>query len=98
MLCLSHVARRKAHWLSPALFFSRGPPQTWRDKWMNGQGRCIQGNHTEDTHRGDLGYAFDFKLRPGTKVGLVPRGRSSGFVWAERFLREDIFPSSLNPL
>lgn len=42
--------------------------QTWRDKWINGQGRCIQGNHTEDTHKGDLCFAFDFKLRPGTKV------------------------------
>eukprot|EP00752_Nemacystus_decipiens_P004723 g4306.t1 len=43
-------------------------PKSWRDKWINGQGRCIQGNHTEDTHNGDLGYAFDFKLRPGTQV------------------------------
>ncbi|CAM9990769.1 unnamed protein product [Scytosiphon promiscuus] len=42
--------------------------QSWRDKWINGQGRCIQGNHTSDTHKGDLAYAFDFKLRPGTKV------------------------------
>ena len=42
--------------------------QSWRDKWINGQGHCIQGNHTDDTHKGDLGYAFDFKLRPGTKV------------------------------
>eukprot|EP00903_Cladosiphon_okamuranus_P016124 g14880.t1 len=43
-------------------------PKTWHDKWINGQGHCIQGNHSEDTHKGDLCYAFDFKLRPGTKV------------------------------
>lgn len=42
--------------------------QSWHDKWINGQGRCTQGNHTDDTHKGDLGYAFDFKLRPGTKA------------------------------
>lgn len=44
---------------------------------MHGQGRCIQGNHTNDTHRGDLEYAFDFKLRPGTKVMMhAPAARS----------------------
>lgn len=58
--------------------------QTWRDKWINGQGRCVQGNHTEDTHRGDLGYAFDFKLRPGTKVGCFGP-QVARFLWSASF-------------
>ena len=42
--------------------------QNWLKKWMYGQGRCVQGNHTKHTHTGNLAYAFDFKLKPGTKV------------------------------
>ena len=40
--------------------------QNWLKKWMYGQGRCVQGNHTKHTHTGNLAYAFDFKLKPGT--------------------------------
>ncbi|CAN0275386.1 unnamed protein product [Pylaiella littoralis] len=55
-------------------------PKSWHDKWINGQGRCTQGNHTDDTHKGDLGYAFDFKLRPGTKACVGSSCRRGGGV------------------
>lgn len=42
--------------------------QNWLEKWMYGQGRCVQGNHSKHTHTGNLAYAFDFKLKQGTKV------------------------------
>ena len=31
-------------------------------------GRCVQGNHTTDTHKDELCYAFDFQLVEGTPV------------------------------
>ncbi|CAM9667731.1 unnamed protein product, partial [Ectocarpus sp. 6 AP-2014] len=69
-------------------------PKSLRDKWMHGQGRCIQGNHTEDTHRGDLEHAFDFKLRPGSKVLASRAGVVAAYCdhFGEGGLRQGLRP------